>query len=789
MKKSQILLFFLRLFFYFSVTALILLHPGISVTFDHIGVVQWFIIIPLQALIAFVPNFSANKFTFNLRRRFIISALTLFPLAVWAGGFGPGMLSPLLAGLISFTLTFLLFHHPRWAKPAALEPFFLAWVCLRLLALSRSGEDVAGQSMALTQFIFVWTGVVFLLHGVVVYFCLYPQGRGKAGREGAVFIFSALAVLFVVLVVLPPDFVRNTMIENLVLDRKPEKIKSSADKGVPRGGSGKDRRRVFPSDGSERNPELRGISENDWMSRSGRGRKGSATDNRQYMVMITASEREPVYMGNSFKGQLDPVEGFLVSEKEPLNRIAVQRHFVTWFDNEQDFDTGRKRQEVFSLSTLPQKYLPYRPVIIDPTILSQDSGPLRYIHQVVSNTHVGDPLKLVNVPTRRFSGFESSMLAPYFEVNLDERDMRLFDDYLARALRDWNENRDDIIQNDDYLSWVYYDENEESSGNRRYNEYLEKIIAILVSFNEYQYNMSFNDDSSIASIKDFLFNTKDGDCVEFSNSLALLGRLAGVPSRIVIGYLAARELQTKAHLQGLAALREKIPFLRKFPFENLYMVTNLAHHSWVQFYIPDFGWLDFEATTFSIPPMGTGDFNTWDVVIPLINENKIFSQVRKFPWLAVLRAAGVLAGFALVCAYILRYAREAVLYFGARRGGRAGARSLYLLLLARLAADGRPIKPASKTALEYSQLFTAGLFNSELSADQMLAGAQERSHFKTFASLYTELRWREFADPSERDKRFLLLKQEYRSILKTTRRRGLRYWFIRLFSLRGLAYL
>jgi hypothetical protein len=137
-----------------------------------------------------------------------------------------------------------------------------------------------------------------------------------------------------------------------------------------------------------------------------------------------------------------------------------------------------------------------------------------------------------------------------------------------------------------------------------------------------------------------------------------------------------------------------------------------------------------------------------------------------------------MAVFALACAYLLRYGRELALYLGARRGGRSGARSLYLLLLARLAADGKPVKPASKTALEYAQLFS-----------RIKIGAQENLHFRKFASLYTELRWREFKDSAQMDERFLFLKQEYQNIIKTSRRRGMRGWLIRIVSLRGLGYL
>ena len=782
MKKQPLFLFLLRLFFYFSVILLIPAHPGISISFDRIGILQWFVIIPIQAIIAFLPEGKplTSGLTFNLRNRYVYAVVIPLLLSIWAGGFGSGALPPFFAGLLSFTLTFLLFHHPRWAKPAALEPFFLAWVCLRLLALSRSGEEIAGQSVALTRFILVWIAVVFLLHCVVVYFCLYPRSSGGAWNEGAAFLLAAAALLVVVLAVLPPDFIRNTIIDNLLSERMPERIRDDSERGMPKDAdSRREGRRTLPRSGEGQQPGLRGISEYNWQNRTGRDRRGNGNsqDNRQYMVMIVASEREPVYMGNSFRGQLDSAEGFLMSHDEPLNVLSSQRFFVTWFNNEPDFDIGRERQEVFSLSTLPQKYLPWRPVSIDPTILSENSGPLRYIHQVVSNTHSGDPLLLVNTFSRNFSDFEKTILAPYFEIPLEEDDMKNFTGWLNEVLELWQDNREAIVKSDRYL-WEIFSGREKNL--EPVNDHLEKILAILTGFSEYQYNLSYSDDYSIASLKEFLLESKDGDCVEFSNTLALLGRLAGIPSRVVTGYLAAEGLQTVAHLRGIAALREKIPVLREFPFDNLYMVTNLHSHSWTQFYIPDYGWLDFEATAFALPPLGNGDFNTWDVVIPLIDEERVFSAVKKFPWQAVFRAFGIMALFALVCAYLLRYGREAFLYFGARQGGRAGARCLYLLLLARLAADGKPVKPASKTALEYSELFRI---------QTKTGGEAESPHFKVFASVYTELRWRKFGDRSEMEERFNLLRQEYSSILKTTRRKGVLKGLLRMFSFRGLAYL
>ena len=766
--QSSIVLFLLRLFFYFSAVSLIFIHPGIAVKFDRTGTMQWFIIVPLMAVIAFQPLFAVT-----IRKKAQLAVILLLPLSVMAGGFSSGAFMPFLAGFISFSLTILLFNSrlPRFAKIAALEPFFFAWINLRLLSLSRSGEDAAGQSMALTQFILVWTLAVFLLHSAVIYLCLYPGSRARSWKEGLIFLSGAALVFIIVLVVLPADFVSNMVIENLVSDRIPQRIDSGAERGIPQRGNG---RRTLPVDEGGQG-ELRGIPEHDW---PGGG------DSRQYLVKIVASRREPVYMGDSFRGLLDPADGFLESPQEQLNDLARQRFFVTWFNNERSFDRGRERQEIFSLSTLRQKYFPWYPVSADPVILHEGAGPLRYIHQAVSDIHPEDSLALVNTPSRLFYDYEKDALAPYLELPLDTRDRNDFEAFLNNVMSNWKKNRESIIKNDRYLNSIFENPKEIR------NIYLENIIAILIGFYDYQYNLSVSENPSIAAIKEFLFKNMEGDCTEFSNTLALLGRLAGIPSRVVTGYLAAEGLQTPAHLNGLAVLQRQIPVLQQFSFDELFMVTNLHSHSWTQFYIPNYGWIDFEATAFAIPPVGMGDFNNWDVVIPVFDENRTLSQVRKFPWQAAGRAVMILFIFALAGAYTLRYGREAFLFFRSRKGGRGGGRSLYLLLLARLAADGQPIKPASKTAHEYAELFKFIKTNSYSQRSLQYADEPARnSCFIKFAEFYSELRWREFKSDEEMSERFLLLKQEYYNILNSTKKRGPHHAVKRIFSLRGLAYL
>jgi transglutaminase-like putative cysteine protease len=554
------------------------------------------------------------------------------------------------------------------------------------------------------------------------------------------------------------------MIANFLTDRIDKRSRpSDSDWGIPDNGGGRrSSRQTVPGDENGQTPGLRGLSEHDWPGgdsngrREGRNGDGNGDgESQQYTVMVVASKQEPVYMGSSIRGRLDPVEGFLPSPGEMLNSLPNQRFFVTWFDSEPVFDRGRERWEVFSLSTLPQKYLPYRPYAIEPTIQSENTGPFRYIHRVISNVHRDDPLNLLSLPVRELSLLEKNDLASYLEIPLQETDREVFSAALNRFLEAWQSRRQQGIL-----------------GNSR-NEYMEKILAILFGFSTYQYNVNSRNYISVSDLVYFLENSKEGDCVEFSNSAALLGRLAGIPSRVVTGYLAAEGLQTVAHLRGLAALRSRIPVLQQFPFDDLFLVTDAHGHAWPQFYIPDYGWVDFEATLFAIPPIGFGDANLRDVVIPLFDENQVFAPVRAFPWRAVLWVLVFLFVLALLCAYALRYGREAFLYLNARQGGRKGARSLYLLLLAKLAADGKPIKPISKTAPEYARLFPE----------------DHGGPFSSFAEIYTELRWRTFSDKTLEEKRFEALKDEYQKILDTQSKKSIAAFIVRVFSLRGLAYL
>ncbi|MEV9641810.1 transglutaminase domain-containing protein [Mammaliicoccus sciuri] len=78
-------------------------------------------------------------------------------------------------------------------------------------------------------------------------------------------------------------------------------------------------------------------------------------------------------------------------------------------------------------------------------------------------------------------------------------------------------------------------------------------------------------------VDQFLFDTKKGYCDNFSTSMAVMLRSAGIPTRWVKGF-APGELSYKA--SG----------------KTVYRVTNDEAHSWVEAYIPDVGWMPFEPT-------------------------------------------------------------------------------------------------------------------------------------------------------------------------------------------------
>ncbi|TPV46953.1 transglutaminase TgpA family protein [Bacillus dicomae] len=81
-------------------------------------------------------------------------------------------------------------------------------------------------------------------------------------------------------------------------------------------------------------------------------------------------------------------------------------------------------------------------------------------------------------------------------------------------------------------------------------------------------------------VDQFLFDTKSGYCNNFSTSMIVLLRSAGIPARWVKGYTEGTLDNTLVGAEG----------------EDVYKITNDNAHSWVEVYFPGYGWIPFEPT-------------------------------------------------------------------------------------------------------------------------------------------------------------------------------------------------
>ncbi|MCB1322980.1 MAG: transglutaminase domain-containing protein, partial [Leptospiraceae bacterium] len=301
-------------------------------------------------------------------------------------------------------------------------------------------------------------------------------------------------------------------------------------------------------------------------------------------------------------------------------------------------------------------------------------------------------------------------------------------------------------------------------------KYFERIDALHHGFHAYKYKLGYDEDMNMQKLSQFLFQEKEGDCTEFAQSLAMLGRLEGIPSRVVVGYLASRDLQTRAHVSGLYHLQKKIEPLQKFELEEMYLVTTSHAHAWVQFYLPGYGWIDFESTTYAIPPEPEFNPNGMDVVIPLIDEetNRQPADAFQFPWLLAGKVLGVIAVLLIVSLYCLRFGREVYLNIRAGKLTAPGLQAMLSHLLMKMARDGYALKQPHMTPLEYAEQYRA---------------------LEEFAALHTMLRFRVNYAEGERQAAWQDLRNKRRAALKNIRKTGLWAWIKRRFSLRGLFYL
>ncbi len=771
-------LFFSRMFLYLGAMVLPVYHPAVAVAYDTSDFLFFLVLVPLVSFSAFF--LSDRRYPVWLSpASAVLSGFLIFTLTDKTL---QSAVTAAILTLVSYGTTFVIFRvRGRGISFAAAEAFFLGIIYYRLLSFARSSEDVSAESSLMTVIVLLTAVFGFLIHSIILYLAAFPDrsDNSRKRKELSVFVILVLIVSVITAVFLPEDFLsHNSVFNEWDEEAEPPPRELGQGDGLPSGGGGSqsdtknglplgERENKYPSDQSssgtgggsgmsdgqgqggnsggkqqskgngKSDQKLEGIPADQWQNSGSGGGSGG----KQRAVMIIASQMDPVYSAEQYLGDLDPVKGFLLTEKEPLNDLGRKRFMETWKDKNREYDLKREQVPLYYLSSLEERVLAYRPVLIEPTVQDTRFHPFNLSYNAVSSMSISSQEDWGSV--RNLSAFEKQDKQEYLTISADPA---LVSKLKARTRS------------------IYGTEDPEAAKM----PFSQRIDLLLRSMKTYQYEMGFDEDMNLKKVEEFIFKTKTGDCTEFSHSVALMARFAGIPSRVVTGYIASRDLQTPAHRGGLYVLRNQISLLKKFDLEELYLITTSHHHSWVQFYIPGYGWVDFESTAFAIPPKSEMNPNNMDVVIPLIEEIPENQRNRyRFPWKTVLVILGSMALFVILGLYSYRNSREFWLYLRSRRQDRYAVRALYLLLFMKLAARGYPLKPVSETPLEFSAKIP---------------------ELEEFARLYNLLYFRDFAPEAEKLETWKEYRSAYGSALKALPASGFFGKIRSVFSLRGLYY-
>ena len=107
---------------------------------------------------------------------------------------------------------------------------------------------------------------------------------------------------------------------------------------------------------------------------------------------------------------------------------------------------------------------------------------------------------------------------------------------------------------------------------------------------QFRYTLELPATASEAGLENFLFERRAGHCEYFSSAMVVLLRLAGIPARNVNGFMGGQWNE----------------------FGNFLTVTQNQAHSWVEVWLPRFGWVMFDPTPSAVSE-AAGTRNNWFV--------------------------------------------------------------------------------------------------------------------------------------------------------------------------------
>lgn len=725
----------IRLIIYFIAISAPFLSPSIVVFYDKAGFAFHFLLIPIQAVLAWLFAmkefnwFHAAKKIFGMKispeRKILLIAFILPLIFSVIPGFGEMVIPAYLYTIAIFIFTFLVFNKGI-VSLIFIEPCFTGIIFYRLLEFSRAGEEIRQDSFAVIPLFFLLLAVSYLFISIVLY---SSSGKGNLKdfkREIILFFIVMAPLILAATLFIPADFLTG----NYVLNFRDEKVLSGGSAGDDNGEG-----------------ELSGIPSDKW----GRRSRSSSGSGKQYAVMIVKSTEKDIYAASQYLGGFDKVKGIVTFkeiygdtppdigydkiDEESFNLLKNQRFLETWQYRFTNPDEYREKSPAFFMSALPDRIVPYLPILIEPTVYTSENYPFAYSYNSES---LISPLKINMLPQFEaipFTEEETEEFASYIDIPLSEKHKKIFENYLKEL----------------------------NIENLAYNE---KILAIMNSFSQFQYELGFEDNTSVEKIASFASEKFPGDCTELSNLAAFLGRLSGIPSRIVLGYLASENLQSSKHIQALEILKESLPIIKDVPISELLLVTTAHRHSWVQYYVPQFGWVDFDATSFAIPPL-MGDPNSADLVIPIIRGERKNPESYIFPWKVLL--ALILA--ILICIALTLYFYKAFLlcYLSvkSKKPTAISFESRYRYILHRFFLSGRTMKTRSMTPIEYGQ---------------------KEKDFALFAQLFTELLYQENYSGRMREETLAIFDEEYKKLITLSLPKEFLGKIKAFFSMRGIFY-
>jgi len=674
------ILFFIRLALYYLLLVLPLFHPLLAQSYNGGTLGALFLMVPFMALSGyFLPPSRGQKISLGV------------PLAVLVAGVAIIGINATTMGWFILALWAYLSSWGAFRKKAPFllypEPFGIVWILFKQVQLLQTGQAATGSHPLLQGGLILLIFIGFTL-ALAMIFLISQQGNRNPVKE---FLLVGLILLPLIIGALFQE--SREGLENLIREDTPQGL-------PPSGGSqGNPDEEGSEGDDSRDGNELKELDASKWNS-TGQGSSGKF---QQQLVMVVQTTEPQVYLAETYWDFHRPSQGFVPDYDSPLNQLSRSRYLETWTNNSIPSDRGRYQLPVRVFSTLNYPQIPYVPLRLEPMTRSQRYYPLSYEYQSLS------------APSRLIPDGQGWDYKP-----LSESDKKRLEPFLELGLNQLEESR--------LRSWIQQADPEVLREN--------PLEAIFSLYSDYQYQVGYSENTSTESLLTFLYDTKQGDCTEFSHTAALMGRLLGIPSRVVTGYLVSRGLQTPAHRQGISRLQETHKGLGVLPSSELYLVTTAHRHAWTQFYLSGFGWVDFETTAYAIPPLPGGDLNQSDVLIPKLTEIAPNPRDMNLPWGLLGQLAGGLFILVLAGQYLHSRIRLLRLSHWAKIPGERGCKAHYAWVLHHYNARGSHQKDPSQTPQELAEKWPQGAAFLSLYTQLLLDPSLNQEEYNTLYNQY-----------------------------------------------------